>query len=288
MNKTNQRLTNLINDLKELSNLENLLSQSKVECKNGQYSFPNLPYYNGTVDVQFIPEFIKNSQGTILYNRVSDWWRQYRKDTGKVLLDIQMLYQIGRRLMHAEQTKEVQECATKLRRIFDANFISGAITIDYKGGLEAEIEGRDIDGKKRTKTVQVPEFTKDNPNDNWTYLVLAKRQTASQLGTVESIPENAKQFLKALLGESYEEVGAVFQYLCTPHDNGDLREVRQWVPVLKNRPNKRAVVLGFNDYGFYIGCIINYGPALSVVVRRAQKIFSGNKGIKSTYRHLYF
>ncbi len=234
--------------------------EEDVEYKDRQCFFKALPYDNCSIDVKLDPEPIKQN-GSIKYATVLEWW-QHRQDTGQVLLDIQMVYQMGRRLMHLEQTKEVKKCAETLNEIFKY-CMCGQVKINCKSGLEAEIERRDINGKSCKEQMQIPEFTVYDYY--FSYLVLAKRQSKDKLGTVEFIPENAKPLLKALFGKNYEEAGAVFQYLTPPHNNDELKEVRLWVPTKNNRTTERVVV--FDVYGDYAGNIVSSNwPARGVVV----------------------
>ncbi|MBI4017075.1 MAG: hypothetical protein HY363_05275 [Candidatus Aenigmarchaeota archaeon] len=259
----------------ELKDLEKILfsfDKVNVECQNGEYFFQNLAYNGSSINAKLVPNVIKDNNN-IVSNNVSGW-QAYQQESGKVVMNLKIFYQVVRHLMHSDQTKEVVACRDKLRDIFNQYVIHTGMKIEYKvpteNSAEATLSYRDIDGQLRTETLQVPEFTKQTSADSCAYILLAKKQSSSKHGTVEQIPENAKPLLQALFGEGYEEAGAVFQYLSKPCSDGELREVRVWAPALNTRSTERAVVLYINDSDwFYIdacGYINLSWPALWVVV----------------------
>ena len=112
------------------------------------------------------------------------------------------------------------------------------------------------------------------PNtEYWTYLELASEQAAGKLGTMNQIPANARPVLEALLGQGYQDAGAVFQYAGKPLDNGNLRKVWFCTPTAKGRARCpwRALVLGVGGISRFDvdagGRIDDGWPARGVVVR---------------------
>ena len=192
-----------------------------------------------------------------------------------------ILYQMAHRIFTLRDDrayqKEVSELQNLLQEDWQTEYPHTGTKLTYGTNLETTIEHLQLDGTIISTQVNVPEFTVYATNDNWSYLVLAKEQPESELGTVETIPSEAIPLLETLLGAHYEEAGAVFQHLST-RKNGNLREVKLWVPSTKARPCQRALVLGVGNYdGFNISTlddITNAGPARGVV---AQKI-SGESG----------
>jgi hypothetical protein len=142
--------------------------------------------------------------------------------------------------------------------------------VDYELDCEeATIQHLGLDGKVCGVNVKIPEF--ERHDEDWSYLILADEQPASKLGTVRSIPPTAKSFLSTLLGPSYREAGAVYQFMSS-RKGENLREVRVWVPTLANRASPRALVLGVYDgngrFDIDASGIYDSGPARGVVVRK--------------------
>src|SRR3989338_7308156 len=82
--------------------------------------------------------------------------------------------------------------------------------------------------------VKVPSLTINPVNDYWSYFTLAKEQKPSELGIIQKIPAGLDVFLAALLGDGYEQAGAVLQYYATKNDKGNLREIKLEVPTILN------------------------------------------------------
>ena len=95
--------------------------------------------------------------------------------------------------------------------------------------------------------VKVPSLTINPVNDYWSYFTLAKEQKPSELGIIQKIPAGLDVFLAALLGDGYEQAGAVLQYYATKNDKGNLREIKLEVPTILNIfDEERAAVF---EYG---------------------------------------
>jgi hypothetical protein len=207
----------------------------------------------------------------------SDWADFSKSNTeGWTVPDVELFYQLMRRLYEARNAAEkhvVEECTGMLRQEFDRHYLMTSTGVKYGRGLDAIVRRLGTFPGPQTSSagLDVPEFTKDN--DHWAYLVLSQKQSESQLGTIASLPANAKPVLERLLGKRYEQAGAVFQY-CTSRMNGKLRETRLWTPTAKNRNAERVVALGvyyFERFYLYANDNIGIGrPALGV---RAAKNF---------------
>jgi len=236
-----------------------------IDVGEGRYAFPALPYRGGVVDVYFDLKLACDAQNEVVQKDFAGWQEYVR--SGNIILDQQFVFQIGRRLLRAEQTPEVVRCTQRLRAILDSHYIHSGVGLSYGRGLVTTVSCVDLEGKLQTKFVEVSEFTKDNPNDSWSYLVLARENPAGQNMQAVVIPETVKPFLSLLFGEGYEEAGAVFQYLCSPKTDGTLREMRLYVPSSNNRPIERALVFGrYGNDRINILCdniIINSWPAVS-------------------------
>lgn len=243
--------------------------------EDGEYFlFPNIKYEDGFVDVRLT----KNLLGRPDKKTQTQWWEfSQQPDEERIVPNMRILYKLMHRCYKLRNENKlidvVNSCVSGLRKDFDDYFPHTGTRIKYENGLEAEISEIHSDKSISTKNVDIPEFEKQD--DNWSYLVLAKEQPESALGSIEPISEEAKPFLEALLGDNYEEAGAVFQYIISRKSNGVVREVRLWVPTLSNRNATRAVVLGRDIYGsrFNVGCgyVSCNGPARGVVVVGAPK-----------------
>ncbi|MBI4017054.1 MAG: hypothetical protein HY363_05170 [Candidatus Aenigmarchaeota archaeon] len=177
----------------------------------------------------------------------SDWFEYSKINTeGVVVPNSRVLYQIMRQLYHSRNCTELQKVVASCVNFFRTNYDASkwrhtGSKVLYKTGLEATIQHLQHDGSIQATDLDIPEFTR--ANDAWSYFVLAPEQLESALGKTNPVQQNAKQVLEELLGEGYEEAGAVFQYVSS-RKNNNLREVYLWTPTTTNRNAERAVVLG--------------------------------------------
>ncbi len=239
-------------------------------------------------------EFSPNRNGTIrLSTSLLDnpskknqtaWWTQVQNNpAGGVLYNGVTLYQIAHRLFSLRDDPAYQEVNAQLQTLlqqdWQTHYPHTGTRINYGTDLETTIEHLQPDGSILPIQIDVPEFTIFPNNDNWSYLVLANEQPESELGTVEPIPSAAVPLLENLLGSHYEEACAVFQYLNTRKD-GNLREVRLWVPSVKARPCQRALVFGVYDFvdRFVIFADVNVNGNRPARGWSAQKVSNGNGG----------
>ena len=174
------------------------------------------------------------------------YWLQREGDS--TIINSRDLYQMMHRLysLRNEDNDAVNNCISLLREDFTKNYPHTGTKINYSNGLEGTVSHLEPDKSIWTsEPIIIPEFARlDN---NWSCLVLAKEQSESKLGNIEEIPDNAKPILEALLGNYYEDFGAVAQYLAT-RKNNNLREVRLWVPTAANRNCELCVVFGIYDW----------------------------------------
>lgn len=204
----------------------------------------------------------------------TSWWSQVQNNpVGGALYNSVTLYQMAHRIFTLRDDPEYEEITSQLQSLlqqdWQTNYPHTGTRLNYEKDLETSIEHLQPDGSILSIPINVPEFTIYANNDNWSYLTLANEQPESQFGTVEPIPSEAAPILENLLGSHYEEAGAVFQYINT-RKNGNLREIRLWVPSFKVRPCKRALVFGVLDGSsrFNIdagGSVVSDGPARGVV-----------------------
>lgn len=142
---------------------------------------------------------------------------------------------------------------------------------------ESVIEHYNLDGTVSTQRLAIPEGTQ-RFSDFWSYVVLAPQQSASRLGKTSAIPATVRPTLAAFLGENFEQAGAAYQLHSPPLSNGDLREVRFYLPTAQNRDFTGSFVGGVDNVGrFYLYPSVylnDQGPALA----GAQKISTGNEG----------
>ena len=246
-------------------------------AEDGSFFFSQLPYSGSHVDIYLLPQPLAD----ISY-RTHDDWRNYSRENKKniVVPDSELLYQVLRRLYHLQKKAETKNCVSRLRQNF-GHFIHTGTKITHGHGLNATIDHLKLDGSVQTREVVIPEFTRHY--QGLSYLVLAEKQAKVKLGTVNTIPENAKPVLEGLLGEGYEEAGAVCQYM-NPCKDGSLREVCLRVPTQQDRASnpKRNVILGCDIggwFGIYANDKINITrPALRVVYTGAKKCSMRNEG----------
>lgn len=252
--------------------------KSSIKIDGNYFTFFNVPYAPDNVgNVSLTKELVDGKQ-----NKNHDAWREWSKTPAnkEVVPHVRIVYQLMRCLYETRDNPDLEEVRNACLAIFREDIAKKVphtgTKIKYGAGLEATINHLESDKTNSSINVDIPEFEVYKDNDSWSYLVLAKEQPESELGTVEQIPEEAKPFLEALLGEGYEQVGAICQYIDSLNDNGNLREIRLWMPSKKARNCERAVVLGryVVSYGFSIDCDDDVGyvrPARGVVVVGAPK-----------------
>jgi len=246
-------------------------------AEDGSFFFSQLPYCGSHVDIYLLPYPLSDSSG-----KTHEDWRRYSRENKEniVVPDSEILYQVIRRLYHLQENAAAKKCVGYLRQNQKYNTHTGT-KIMYGSGLNAIIAHLRLDGSVQTREVVIPEFTRHY--QGLSYLVLAEKQAKVKLGTVNTIPENAKPVLEGLLGEGYEEAGAVCQYM-NPCKDGSLREVCLRVPTQQDRASnpKRNVILGCDIggwFGIYANDKINITrPALRVVYTGAKKCSMRNEG----------
>lgn len=196
-------------------------------------------------------------------------WRVYcGHSNGVVVPNSIILYQMARvlyELRNDANHMDVTECHALFTQDWTSEYPLTGTEVRYNAGLDAVVEHLQLDGSVKTNNLEFPEFTKYN--NDWSCLVLAPAQAEYNLGITVSIPDKAKPVLQVLLGEGYEQVGKVFQYLRSRESNY-LEEIRFWTPTLTNRNSERAVVFGVNGIGsnFSINAdVVSNRPARGVV-----------------------
>src|SRR3989338_6087566 len=173
-------------------------------------------------------------------------WLQREGD--ETIINSRDLYQMMHRLysLRNEDNEAANNCISLLIKDFTKNHTHTGTKINYDHGLDGIVSHLQPDKSIWiSEPIIIPEFTR--LGNNWSYLILAKEQPESELGNVEEIPDNTKPVLEALLGNYYEDFGAVAQYLAT-RKNNNLREVRLWVPTAANRNCELCVVFGIYDW----------------------------------------
>ena len=253
--------------------------EPKVNIKDDDdyFTFLNIPYASDKFGSVSLTKTLVDDQKKKNHNQWRDWSKS--PENKEVVPTVRMVYQIMRRLYELRDNQELQEvrdaCIALFREDIAKNVPHTGTNITYGQNLEGTINHLQPNKTDLPINVDIPEFEIHKDNDNWSYLILAKEQPESDLGNVEQIPEDAKPFLEALLGEGYEQVGAVCQYIDSLTDTGNLREIRLWTPSQKARNCKRAVVLGRNIYGFDVGCgdvIYDVRPARGAVIVEQKKV----------------
>ena len=204
----------------------------------------------------------------------SSWWSYAQATPDVVLPNGVILYQMMHRLYSLRNDLRQQGAGALAvqRDDWAKNYPHLGTRIDYiPGNLEATIQHLQPDKTVSALSLTMPVFTPHESDPNWSYLVLAKEQPESKLGTKESLPPGAWPVLQGLLGAHAEEVGAVCQYVSPRKDGNMLREVRLWVPGAQSR-KPRALVLGVNGNGRFViyasGNINDNRPARGVAVRK--------------------
>jgi len=255
-----------------------------VKIDDDYFTFDNISYSQGKVGSVGLTKILVDDQK----KKNHDQWREWSKssENKEVVPNVRIIYQIMRRLYEQRDNPEMQEvrdaCIALFRDDIAKNVPHTGTKIIYGQNLEATINHLQPDKTDLSLSVDIPEFEISANNDNWSYLVLAKEQAESELGNVEQIPDEARPFLEALLGEGYEQVGAVCQYIDSLTNDGNLREIRLWTPSRKARNRERAVVLGrdvVSRFVIFCGDLINDdGPARGLVIVEQKNSFIGNKG----------
>lgn len=126
-------------------------------------------------------------------------------------------------------------------------------------------------------TLEIPEGTQ-RVSKFWSYVVLAPQQSASRLGHTSAISSTVRPTLEAFLGENLEQAGAAYQLHSPPLSNGDLREVRFWLPTAQNRNFTGSFLGSGGSSGWF-----DLGPGsghcgVRPAFAGAQKISAGNEG----------
>ena len=245
-------------------------------AEDGSFFFSQLPYCGSHVDICLLPHPLADTS-----DKTHDDWRNYSRENKEniVVPDSEILYQVMRRLYHLKENTETKKCVGYLRQNQKYNTHTGT-KIMYGYGLNATINHLKLDGNVQTREVVIPKFTQYEYDCS--YLVLAETQAKVELGTVKTLPENAKPVLEGLLGEGYEEVGAVLQYM-NPCNDVNLCRVYLWVPTQQNRalnPEQAVMFGGGGGDWFNISANVNINigrPALRVVYTGAKKISVGDE-----------
>ena len=243
-------------------------AEPSVTQDGDRFIFHNLPYVNGTLpSVQLTPLLDDSASKT------HDQWRTYAAANNISIPNSVLWFQMLRQLYHARDAGNagVDSLTTILRSEFDNHWLHTGTKILYGSGLDAIVDHLEPDRSSRQATLDIPAFTHNNNNNNWSYLLLAPKQPVSSLGTASPLPADAAPVLEAFFGAGYEEAGAVFQYVASRKDNDQtLREARLWVPSTTSRNTERCLVLGVNgDVVRFISSAVDY---LSNVGRRARGV----------------
>lgn len=204
----------------------------------------------------------------------TQWWDHSKSSTDAVLPNGIVIYQMMRRLYSLRDDPGMQDTITAVRELMKADWSNpwrhSGTRINYQpGSVDAVVEQLQLDGTITSQSLPIPAYEKFD--DNWSYLIMAQEQPESALCTTASLPATALPVLEALLGPHADEAAPVFQYLST-RKGTNLREVRLWTPMLANRNDVRALVLGVYgvDIRFYVSAdisISNDWPARGVAVR---------------------
>ncbi len=226
------------------------------------FNFHGLP---GVGDFKLLRDYLLG--GT--ENYFSDWIR-FKPNEFIFVPNTIILYQIARALYQRRNDSAcevfVEGGVGFLRNAWIKTYPFTGTKIYYEKNPSAVVYNLQFDSSFEEVKIEIPAFSEGKI---WSDLILAKEQPEEQLGEVENIPENAVPILEALLGEGYEEAGAVFQYICS-RKNGNLREVRLRTPSIPRFASRseRAVVFGVYDKDkFYIDAdcsMVISKPALGV------------------------
>ena len=243
------------------------------------YLFMNIPY-NGKIvpALEFTTKPLCNG-----VSKTQRDWVEFSKNSrvnpeGWSATDAEILYQVMRRAVdlraNLQYKRVVQEFVGELRLLFDNRYFMTLSKVSYGQGLDAVVSSlAAFPGNASPQRVSIPEFQRQS--DYWSYLTLANKQSENQLGTRVPIPQNTKDGLQAILGESYETAATVFQHIAS-RTNRNLKEVRFWTPTVMHRNAEWMVTLGASDSCAFDLSVIDSGmPVFGV---RAQKIFSGSVG----------
>ena len=241
--------------------------ETSLRQESNDFIFSNVPYAGKVIpEVRLLGDLLDGGS-----KKNNNEWRQYCREHRKAgtILTSEMAYQLARKVY---ALRDVQDSAsqrvrdavlTLLQKDFIQNYPHTGTKVKYVSGLDAVVNHFNPEGKERTSSLQIPEFTRDDKYCS--YLTLANEQPKSALVTVKNISVNARPMLEALLGEGYEQAGAVWQYVALPRrNNGNLREVRLFFPTPRNRNIWRCVVLGIYDANVYVVGANGYGGCVKL------------------------
>ncbi|MBI5065996.1 hypothetical protein HZA97_07195 [Candidatus Woesearchaeota archaeon] len=219
-------------------------SEIRLEKVSDGYVFHNLA---GIGSVKLLNDYLDSDS-----SKKHDDWRTHcaGRSDGIVVPNSIVLYQMARALYELRNDSNYQEIVKECQDLFNEDWTKKyphtGTKVIYGAGLGAVVDSLQLDGSTKKNNLEIPEFTK--ANEDWSYFVLAPEQAETNLGSINPIPDNAKPVLQELLGEGYEQAGEIFQYF-SPRRNGNLREIRLWIPTLIKRNSERAVVFGVNYIG---------------------------------------
>ncbi len=224
--------------------IEELLKPDKIRIlDSGSYVFTNILYQGKKLqEVELSTDYLDYKD-----EKTQNEWAKFSatNDEGWCAADAEILYQC---LLRAYQLRNdypiVEELRMDMQEILSPHgeLIITLTRASFGSGLDAVISSLGP-GKKKT-AITVPEFKKFN--SNFCYLVLAEEQPENKLGQTSPLPIRAKPIMKALLGQGYQEAGAVFQYFCN-QSLSNLRKVELYMPTAKYREINWSVAFGFTD-----------------------------------------
>lgn len=236
--------------------------KKSIEKVGDGFIFHNLA---GFGSVKLFSRFLEYYSYGLMGNHDNNSWRDIcsKRNDGVVVPNSIVLYQMAKLiydLRNDETNKDVvNECLALFKEDWSAELPNTGTKITFCGGLDAVVHHLMLDGSDKTLDLVIPQLTEgcsyDDSDLSFSYLTLAPEQADEKLGVVNQIPDDAKPVLEALLGEGYEEAGAIFQYIFPEKDNGNLREAKIWLPVTAERNYDGAVLFG--DYDDGVGIDIN-------------------------------
>ncbi len=230
--------------------LSQIGNASMSTLSSGNYSFEQIPYQSLIIPAL---ELITQPLDSYANKTPAQWaaWSQKNPGAGTPV-DAEILYQCLLRAYNLRNDPAHKPMMHELTKLFHGLFdpakpnLNTLTKIVYQTGLQAQISRLGtFPGGSAPITLDIPEFTK--ADTNWSYVVLAPEQGEGALGNLLRIG-NAGNVLRELLGNGYEQAGAVFQYF-SPRKNNNLREARLWTPTTTNRNQERVVSLGVGNYG---------------------------------------
>lgn len=237
----------------ELEKITKALWEPSFAVVNAGFFFRELP---GVGNVILCNELLP-------FKRAKLEWFNFREDAENNPLKYSVpstvsLYQVCRKLYKLKEKEETFPCKELLRKAF-SEWLHTGTTIHYGEYPKAVISHLLPEGDAVESEVKIPDLYKSENVD--IAITLAEMQPSAKLGVSKEIPSSIQLFAKALLGEGYEEAGAVFQYIMQSQNiEKKLNIIRLCIPTKSNRYSKieYAVVLG----GGWFDILTGYSPSI--------------------------